>query len=84
MKCLMIQTKDNRKLFTYQKNYKHLLEYVKTFNAKIFIVKIDKNQKILDLNKLVPALCDKNYKIKNINFEILEIKKEKIKIRKRT
>lgn len=84
MKCLMIQTKDNRKFFTYQRNYKYLVEYAKTFNAKIFIVKIDKNQKILDLNKLVPALCDTNFKIKNINFEILEIKKEKIKIRKRT
>lgn len=84
MKCLMIQTKDNRKLFTFQKNYKHLLEYIKTFKAKAFVVNIDKNQKILDLNKLVSALCDKNFKIKNLNFEILEIKKEKIKIRKKT
>lgn len=84
MKCLMIQTKDNRKLFTFQKNYKHLVEYIKTFKAKVFVVNIDKNQKILDLNKLVSALCDKNFKIKNLNFEILEIKKEKIKIRKKT
>ncbi len=84
MKCLMIQTKDNRKLFTFQKNYKHLVEYIKTFKAKVFVVNIDKNQKILDLNKLVSALCDKNFKIKNFNFEILEIKKEKIKIRKKT
>ena len=83
MKCLMIQTKDNRKLFTHQKNYRHLLEYIKTFKAKVFIVNTDNNQKILDLNKLVSALCDKNYKIKNLNFEILEIKKDKIKIRKK-
>jgi hypothetical protein len=79
----MIQTKDNRKLFTHQKNYRHLLEYIKTFKAKVFIVNTDNNQKILDLNKLVSALCDKNYKIKNLNFEILEIKKDKIKIRKK-
>jgi hypothetical protein len=83
MKCLMIQTKDNRKLLTHQKNYKHLLEYIKTFKAKVFIVKIDKEQKILDLNKLVSALCDKNYKINNLNFEILESKSEKIKIVKK-
>lgn len=76
MKCLMIQTKDNRKLLTYQKNYKHLLEYIKTFNTKIYLVKVSKEQKILDLNKLVYALCDKNYKIKNIKFEVLEEKRK--------
>jgi hypothetical protein len=76
MKCLMIQTNDNRKLLTHQKNYKHLLEYIKTFKAKTFIVKVtsEEKQKILDLNKLVSALCDKNFNIKNINVEILEKK----------
>lgn len=76
MKCLMIQTNDNRKLLTHQKNYKHLLEYIKTFKAKTFVVKVasEEKQKILDLNKLVSALCDKNFNIKNINVEILEKK----------
>jgi hypothetical protein len=83
----MIQTKDNKKLFTYAKNYKYLIEYAKTFNAKIFNVKIDKNQKVLELSKLVMALCDKNYKIKNLNFEIISTKftnklNKKIKIKK--
>ena len=82
----MIQTKDDRKFLTHQKNYKYLIEYVKTFNAKIYTVKVDKDQQVLDLNKLVPALCDKNYKIKKINFEIIELKfgkNHKIKIRKK-
>jgi hypothetical protein len=72
----MIQTNDNRKLLTHQKNYKHLLEYIKTFKAKTFVVKVasEEKQKILDLNKLVSALCDKNFNIKNINVEILEKK----------
>lgn len=83
MRCLLIQTKDNRKFLTHSKNYKHLLEYIKTFKAKAFLVKIDNAQKILDLNKLVSALCDKNYKIKNLNFEILEVKKDKIKIKRK-
>lgn len=78
MKCLLLQTNDNKKLFTYQKNYKHLLEYIKTFNAKVFIVKIDKDQQILDLNKLVSALCDKNFKVREINFEIIQEKNIKI------
>jgi hypothetical protein len=80
----MIETKDDRKFLTYQKNYKYLIEYVKTFNAKLYVVNIDKNQQVLDLNKLVPALCDKNYKIKKFNFEIVEAKSNrKIKIKKK-
>lgn len=88
MKCIMIQTNDNRKLLTHQKNYKHLMEYIKTFKAKVFVVKItnDEKQKILDLNKLVSALCDKNFNIKNIKFEVLENKnvKSKIKLNKKS
>lgn len=83
MKCIMIQTKDNRKLFTHQKNYRHLLEYIKTFKAKVFLVKINNDQKVLDLNKLVSALCDKNFNVKNLDFEIIESKTNKIKIRKK-
>lgn len=86
MKCILIETKDNRKFLTYQKNYKHLLEYAKTFKAKIYVVEINKEQKILDLNKLVPALCDKNYQIKDLKFEIIENKstKHKIKLKKKS
>lgn len=85
MKCLMIQTNDNRKLLTHQKNYRHLVEYIKTFKTKVFIVKIktEEKQKILDLNKLVSALCDKNFKIKNMDFEIISPKVTKIKLNKK-
>ena len=85
MKCLMIQTNDNRKLLTHQKNYKHLIEYIKTFKAKIFIVKIktEEKEKILDLNKLVSALCDKNFKIKNMDFEIIGPKATNNKLNKK-
>lgn len=85
MKCLMIETKDNKKFLTHNKNYKHVIEYAKAFNAKIYSVKINKDQKILDLGKLVIALCDKNYKIKSFDFEIIETKliNKKIKIIKK-
>jgi len=85
MKCLMIETKDNKKFLTYNKNYKHIIEYAKAFNAKIYSVKTNTDQKILDLGKLVIALCDKNYKIKDFNFEILDTKlnNKKIKIIKK-
>ena len=83
MKCIMIQTKDNKKLFTHSKNYKYLIEYAKTFDAKIYSVKVNKDQKVLELSKLVTALCDKNYKINNLNFEIIDTKfTNKITIKK--
>ena len=48
MKCIMIQTKDNKKFFTHSKNYKYILEYAKAFDAKIDSVKVNKDQKILE------------------------------------
>lgn len=76
MKCLMIKTNDNRNLLTYQRNYKHLSEYIKTFKSKTYVVNIKKEEKnnILDLDKLVVALCDKNFKTKNFDFNIVEKK----------
>jgi hypothetical protein len=72
-KCLLIETKDKKKFFTLIKNYKNLTEYCKAFGAKMFIVKaeIEKKQ-VLDIAKLVPALCDKNYKNKDVNYKILK------------
>lgn len=76
--CLLVETKDKRKFFTLRKNYKNLVEYCKTFNAKMYIVKAEIDKvKVLDLPKLVPALCDKTYKNEKVDFEILETKKIK-------
>lgn len=75
-KCLMIETKDNRKFFTHQENSKQLEEFSKNFDAKIFLVKAEINKNnILDLSKLAPALCNKSYKIKVPNFEIIKSQK---------
>lgn len=74
MKCLLIKTKD-KKFLTYQKNYKHLLEYAKAFKSKIFIVKTKNKEQILELNKLVVAFCDKSYESNNLEYEIIEEKK---------
>jgi len=71
-KCLLIETTDKKRFFTLIKNKKLLKEYCKTFSAKMFVVKANmKKEQILDLSKLVPALCDKNYKDKNIDYEII-------------
>lgn len=73
VKCLLIETTDKKRYFTLIKNKSQLKEYCKAFGAKMFVVKadIDKEQ-VLDLAKLVPALCDKNYKTKNIEYKIIK------------
>ena len=74
-KCLMLETKDNRKFFTHSKNFKQLVEFSKNFGVKMFLVKTDINKtNILELSKLAPALCNKSYKPKVLNFEIIETK----------
>jgi len=55
-KCIMIQTKDNKKLFTHEDNYPDLIEFSKTFGAEISIVKVEKAD-ILELEELAPILC---------------------------
>lgn len=73
MNCLMIETKDKRKFFTHEKNFPMLIDFAKTFNAEISVVKLQEGQ-ILDLADLAPALCDATYKRPKSNYEILETK----------
>lgn len=76
MKCLLLETNDKKKFFTLISNHKQLKEYCRAFSARMYIVKAEINKsEVLDLPKLVPALCDKNYKCRKIDFEILENKK---------
>ena len=70
--CLMIKTKDNRKCFTHEKYFPQLIEFSKTFGAEISIVKI-KDNNVLEMNDLAPAICDANYK-NDENYELVSIK----------
>lgn len=75
MKCLMIETTDKKRFFTLIGNQKQLREYCKAFGAKMHVVKANvKRSEVLDLPKLVPALCDKNYKNKKVEFQIVKKK----------
>ena len=76
--CLMIKTKDNKKFFTHEKYFPQLIEFSKTFGAEISIVKI-KDNNILDINELIPAICNANYK----NDESYELVTTKIEQKKR-
>lgn len=73
MKCLLIETNDKRKFFTHEKNFLQLIEFSKTFNAEISIVKIEKGE-LLNLEELAPAICNPSYKKQTTNYQIIETK----------
>lgn len=70
--CLMIETKDRKKFFTYEKNFPQLIEFSKTFNAEISKVQIPSEAEVLELEELAPALCEK--KSQKVDYKILESK----------
>lgn len=71
MKCLLLETSDKKRFFTLVGNQKQLKEYCRAFNARMFIVVADiKKSDVMDLAKLVPALCDKNYKNQKVDFKV--------------
>jgi hypothetical protein len=73
MKCLLIETKDNRKFVTHEKNFIQLIEFSKAFNAQISTVKLEEGT-VLELEELAPAICDPNYKKTKLQYEIIETK----------
>ena len=69
---LMIETKDKRKFFTYRENLPQLIEFSKTFNAEISVVRTDEAP--LDMLSLAENICGNDCKIHKPNFEIVEVK----------
>lgn len=69
--CVLLCTPDKRNFFTYKKHLKHILEYVKTFKAEVFLTKAT-NLHILELEELVQSLCDSSKNQNGIEYEIVE------------
>jgi hypothetical protein len=57
-KRILVKTKDNRKFLTFEKNLPYLIEFAKTFNAEIELVKVDKKIKALETKALTAAICN--------------------------
>ena len=76
-KCLMLETHDHRQFFTHRRNLPRLIEFSKTFNAEISVVRT--SEQPVDLISLAENLCDNNYKIHKPNFQLLEVKVTKPK-----
>jgi len=68
----MIETKDRKRFFTYEKNFPQLIEFSKTFNAEISKVQIPSETEVLELEELAPALCEK--KSQKADYKVLELK----------
>jgi Holliday junction resolvase len=83
MKCLLIELRDKRKFFTQKENMVQLVEFCKSFHANMKIVKMTQGE-LLDLEKLVPAICDPTVKTSATKYEILENKISAAKDRKQT
>jgi hypothetical protein len=69
----MIEAKGGRRFFTHEENYPQLIEFSKTFDVEMSIVKLNRG-KVMDLAELAPAICDPNYQNPQIEFEVLETK----------
>jgi hypothetical protein len=72
--CLMIRTKDRRRFFTPENNYDTLIEFSKVFNAEVSLVHVEEGE-ILDIDSLVPAICNASYKpAVKPKYELVEVK----------
>jgi hypothetical protein len=65
--ALLIQTKDNRKYFTYPHNIGCLGNFIKTFEAEVSLVEVT-GVKLLDLPTLAKSLCDESYRSPDVSF----------------
>ena len=81
-KRILVKTKDNRRFITFEKNLPSLIEFAKTFNAEIELVRVSKGTKTLETKMLTAAICDPNYEMKPEYKTIRKIFPKSKKIRK--
>jgi len=81
-KCLMIETPEKNKFFTFKKNYSEILDFANSFNCEISSVKLEEGE-ILDLIPLAEAITCK-MTAKNTKFELIETIKERKHKRRRS
>lgn len=78
VKCLMLETADKKRFFTLVGNHKQLAEYCRAFGAKMFVVRAEiKKSQVMNIPRLVVALCDKGNEGVKADYKVLERKKTK-------
>lgn len=82
--CLMIELADHRKLFTQKRNFPQLIEFSKTFNAEVSVVKCEGETELLDLQEIPPAICSDSKPNVPSKVQVIQkrISRKKLKDRK--
>jgi len=68
---IMIQTK-SKTFFVHKKNLPMLIEFAKTFKAKLAIVEVSGTE-ITELEDLATKFCDQNFKTPTTDYKELEV-----------
>ena len=76
--CLMLKTTDQRCFFTHKANFPLLIEFAKTCEAEISVVKTQ-NIKVMELSELAKSICDHGSKPEMPEYEVIEVKLPEIK-----
>jgi hypothetical protein len=71
--CLMLKTTDQRCFFTHQNNFPQLIEFARTCEAEISVVKTQ-NVKVMELNELAKSICNHGQQSENLQYEVIEVK----------
>ncbi len=69
----MLKTPDKRCFFTHKNNYPQLIEFARTCDVEISVVK-GQNIKILDLAELAKSICSHTLENNLPQYELVEIK----------
>ena len=73
--CLLLKTPDERLFFTEENNFKLLLEFARTFDAEISVIKTKQAVEMLDMDDLVKSICSPA-KTEVAEYSVLEVKLE--------
>jgi hypothetical protein len=71
--CLLLKTPDRRSFFTEEKNFPVLVEFGRTFDAEISVVKTKEQVEVLDLDDLAKSICSQT-EDKQAEYDVLEVK----------
>ena len=70
--CLMVKTVDNRHFFTELDNFPQLIEFSKSQNAEVSVVRPEEEVQVMALPALAKSLCDPNYKVADPKYRLVE------------
>jgi hypothetical protein len=69
----MLKTTDQRCFFTHKNNYPQLIEFARTCEAEISVVKT-RNVKVMELGELAKSICNHGKQSQNPQYEVMEVK----------